>query len=282
MLGVAGRYLNSDSFVEDSDFESAFIPSEADEQILKDPDHANFRVFNQMEPNSFYTDSRTSYHHNSIGGYHPAMLALYNDIIERQLQKGNERVYNMLNTKYFIIQDPRNGKPVAQQNPAAFGNAWLVKGIKYVNNANEEMQALDSTDIKDTAIVEKKYQPEIKQAPVFDSSAFIKLKQNLNDKIEYSFHSKSPQFAVLSEVYYPLGWNAYIDGQKASYVKTNYVLRGMYLPAGDHQVEFRFQPTSFSTGRTITIIANSIVFIVMIAAFVFYIRRKPKPDAHLL
>ena len=184
---MATRYLNSESFVEDSDFESVFTPSEADQQILKDPDHANFRVFNQTAGNPFYSDSRTSYHHNSIGGYHPAMLGLYNDIIDRQLEKGNERVYNMLNTKYFIVQNPQTGKPVARLNPGAFGNAWLVKGIKYVNNADEEMDALDSTDLKDTAVVDKKYQPQIKQLPVPDSSAFIKLKQNLNDKIDYTF-----------------------------------------------------------------------------------------------
>ena len=280
LLSVDSRYLNSSNFVEDTDFESAFNPTEADLEIMKDPDHANFRVFNSAL--DAFNDASTSFHHNSVGGYHPAKLGLYNDIITNQLAKGNMQVFNMLNTKYFIVQNPQTGKPVAQLNPDAFGNAWLVKGIKYVANANEEMQALDSTDLKDTAVVEKKYQSQIKQLPVPDSSAFIKLKQNLNDKIDYTYHSKTPQFAVLSEVYYPLGWDAYIDGQKADYVKTNYILRGMYVPAGDHQIEFRFEPKSFTTGRTITIIANIIVFLAMIAAVVFYIRRKPKPDAHLL
>ncbi|MEO6288395.1 MAG: hypothetical protein ABIO76_00655, partial [Ginsengibacter sp.] len=280
LLGVASRYLNANNFVEDTDFEAAFIPTEADMQIMKDPGHANFRVFNSSL--DAFNDASTSYHHNSVGGYHPAKLGLYNDIIANQLAKGNMQVFNMLNTKYFIVQNPQTGKPVAQLNPGALGNAWLVKAIKYVGNANEEMAALDNTDLKDTAIVEKKYETLIKQFPAPDSSAYIKLKQNLNDKIEYSFHSATPQFAVLSEVYYPLGWNAFIDGNKADYVKTNYLLRGMYVPAGDHQIEFRFEPKSFTTGRTITIIANIIVFLAMIAAFVFYFRRRPKPDAHLL
>ncbi len=282
LLGVSMRYLNSDSYVEDSDFESAFIPSEADQQIMKDPDHSNFRVFNQTAGSPLYSDSKTSYHHNSIGGYHPAMLGLYNDIIERQLSKGNMRVFNMLNTKYFIVQNPQTGKPVAQLNPGAFGNAWLVKGIKYVDNANEEMQSLDSTDLRDTAVVEKKYQGQIKQAPAPDSSAYIKLKQNLNDKIDYTYHSTSPQFAVLSEIYYPVGWNAFIDGQKADYVKTNYLLRGMDLPAGDHEIEFRFEPKSYSNGRTITIIANSLVFLSIIIAIIYYARKRRKPNAHVL
>lgn len=282
LLSVANRYLNSDSFVEDSDFESAFLPNEADQQILKDPDHANFRVFDQTAQSPFYSDSRTSYHHNSIGGYHPAMLALYEDIIDNQLSKGNMKVYDMLNTKYFIGRNPQTGKPVAQLNPDAFGNAWLVKGIKYVPNADEEMDVLDSTDLKDTAVVDKRFQSQIKQAPVPDSSAFIKLKQNLNDKIDYTFHSATPQFAVLSEVYYPLGWNAFIDGKKTDYVKTDYMLRGMYVPAGDHEIEFRFEPKSYTTGRMITIIANLLVMLALLAAIVVYIRRKPKPDAHLL
>ncbi len=281
LIGVSTRYLNYNSFVDETDYESAFSPSEADLQIMKDPDHANFRVFNTTTGDP-YSDALTSYFHNSVGGYHPAKLGLYNDIITYQLSKGNMKVFDMLNTKYFIVQNPQNGKPVAQLNPGAFGNAWLVKGIKFVDNANEEMQSLDSTDLHDTAVVEKKDQSQIKQPPVPDSSAYIKLKQNLNDKIDYTFHSTTPQFAVLSEVYYPLGWDAFIDGKKAAYVKTDYVLRGMYVPAGDHEIEFRFEPKSVSTGRTITIISNVIVFLSMILAVVFYIRRKQRPDAHIL
>ena len=280
LLGVDTRYLNSNNFVDDTDFESAFIPTEADLQIMKDPDHANFRVFNTSV--DAFNDASTSYHHNSVGGYHPAKLGLYNDIISHQLAKGNMQVFNMLNTKYFIVQNSQTGKPAAQLNPGAFGNAWLVKGVKYVENANEEMSALDSTNLRDTAVVEKKYQPQIKQAPVPDSSASIKLKQNLNDKIDYTFHSKTPQFAVLSEVYYPLGWNAFIDGQKVDYVKTDYVLRGMFVPAGDHQIEFRFEPKSYTTGRMISIIANTVVYLAIIIAIILYIRKKRKPDAHVL
>ena len=274
LIGVATRYLNTNNFVDETDYESAFSPTDADLQIMKDPDHANFRVFNStIDP---FNDASTSFHHNSVGGYHPAKLGLYNDMITYQLSKGNMRVFDMLNTKYFIVQNPQNGKPVAQLNPGAFGNSWLVKGIKYVENANEEMQALDSTDLRDTAVVEKKYQPEINQSPVPDSLAYIKLKENLNDKIEYTFHSMTPQFAVLSEVYYPIGWDAFIDGKKADYVKTNYILRGMFVPAGDHQIEFIFEPKSFSLGRTVTIIANIIVFLAMLAAAVFYIKGKDK------
>ena len=281
LLGVALRYLNTDNFVESSDFESAFIPTQADMQISKDPDHANFRVFNETAPDPF-SDGVTSYHHNSVGGYHPAKLDLYNDIITRQLSKGNMEVFDMLNTKYFITPNQQTGKPMAQLNPNAFGNCWLVKGIKFVDNADQEMAALDNTDLKDTAVVENKYKTQIKQTPIYDSIGYIKLVQNLNDKIDYRFSAPKPQFAVFSEVYYPKGWNVYIDGTKAEYVRTNYVLRGMLVPAGNHNIEFRFEPTAYFTGRMITIIANILVALILIATIIFYAIKKNKPDAHVL
>jgi hypothetical protein len=280
LLGVANRYLNAEKYVDEGDFESAFIPTEADQQIMKDPDHANFRVFNQTV--DVFNDASTSFHHNSVGGYHPAKLDLYNDIITYQLSKGNMEVFNMLNTKYFITQNPQTGKPMAQLNPGALGNCWLVGGIKYVANANEEMAALDHTDLKDTAVVEDKFKAQIGQMPVRDSAAFIKLKENVNDKIIYTFHSTTPQFAVFSEVYYPLGWEVFIDGKKTDYIKTDYLLRGMSVPAGNHEIEFQFAPKSYYEGRMISIIANILVILVLIGTIVFYVRKKNKPDAHVL
>ncbi len=280
LLGVAVRYLNSDNFVEPEDFESAFVPTQADLQILKDPDHANFRVFNETV--DAFNDATTSYHFNSVGGYHPAKLGLYNDIITRQLSKGNMRVFDMLNTKYFIVQNPQTGKPMAQLNPNADGNCWLVKAIKYVDNADQEMAALDSTDLKDTAVVENNFKTKITQAPKYDSVAYIKLVRNINDTIDYRISAATPQFAVFSEVYYPKGWNVFIDGDRADYVKTDYVLRGMYIPAGNHEIEWRFEPKSFTIGRMVSIIANILVALILIATIIFYAMKKKKPDAHLL
>lgn len=279
LLGVATRYLNNNNYVEDVDFESAFLPTQADAAILKDPDHANFRVFNEAAADPF-SDGITPYHHNAIGGYHPAKLDLYNDIITRQLAKGNMNVFNMLNTKYFIVPDGQTGKPQAQLNPNAYGNCWLVKGIKFVANADEEMNALDNTDLKDTAVVETRYKNDIRETPVYDSGASIRLVENLNDKINYKYSSATPQFAVFSEVYYPKGWNAYVDGKMANYVRTNYVLRGMYLPAGNHNIEFRFEPQSYSTGRMLSAIFNIAVYLIIIGAIVFYIRKNKKTDVN--
>lgn len=280
LIGVALRYLNSNNYIEPEDFESAFITSPAEAQILKDPDHANFRVFNETV--DAFNDATTAYHLNSVGGYHPAKLGLYNDIITHQLSKGNMKVFDMLNTKYFIVQDPQTGKPVAQLNPGAFGNCWLVKGIKYVDNADQEMAALDSTKLRDTAVVENKFKGQITSPPKYDSIGYIKLVQNLNDKIDYRFSSAAPEFAVFSEIYYPEGWNVYIDGDKANYVKTDYLLRGMYIPAGNHEIEWRFEPKSFIHGRWISIIANILVALLIIATIVYYSVKKKEPDPHLL
>lgn len=272
LLGVANRYLNTEKYVEKSDFESAFSPTEADIQISKDPDHKNFRVFNQTV--DVFNDASTSYHHNSVGGYHPAKLALYNDLITYQLSKGNMNVFNMLNTKYFIVQNPQTGKPVAQLNANAYGNVWLVKGIKYVETADQEMLGLDSTDLRDTLVVENKFKSFIKEKPVPDSLASVHLIQNLNDEINYEFKSSTPQVAVFSEVYYPHGWNAYIDGQKADYFKADYLLRAMYVPAGNHKIQFRFQPESYSIGNLITIISTLLVFLLVIISIVMGFRKK--------
>ena len=280
LLGVATRYLNKNNFIDESQFESVFIPTEADRQILSDPDHGKFRVFNQTV--DVFNDATTSYHHNSVGGYHPAKLDLYNDLITYQLSKGNMQVFNMLNTKYFITQNPQTGKPMAQLNPGAFGNAWLVNDIRYVETANEEMLALDSTDLAHVAIVENKFKNQIKEAPVADSGAYIKMEENLNDQITYTFHSTKPQLAVFSEVYYPHGWNAYIDGQKADHFKSDYLLRTMYVPAGDHKIEFKFEPESYTIGRTISVIATILVLLIILVAIYLESRKKHLPNSHIL
>ena len=274
LLGVATRYLNSGKYVEEVDFAAVFVPTEADLQIKQDPEHDRIRVFNQTV--DVFNDATTSYHHNSVGGYHPAKLDLYNDIITYQLSKGNMQVFNMLNTKYFITQNPQTGRPIAQINPQAYGNVWLAEGVKFVETPDEEMLALDYTNLRDTVIVENKYKGLIPQQPVPDSLATIQLKEYLNDKINYTFKSTTPQVAVFSEVYYPRGWNVFIDGKEAEYFRANYVLRAMYIPAGEHQIEFRFEPASYTTGRMITIIANLLVMALIIAAIVMWYRRKDK------
>ena len=271
LLPVGKRYLNETNFVEQGNIEEEFAPTNADKMILQDPDHKNFRIYNADDP---YNNAKPSYHHNSVGGYNPAKLAIYQDLIERQLSKGNMRIFDMLNTKYFVVQDPQTGAPAAQQNPGALGNCWLVKAVQFVNNADEEMNALDNFNPRDTAIIDKRYQAKVKGMPQFDSAATLKLVENINDTVRYAYNAATPQFAVFSEIYYDKGWNAFVDGNKTDYVRVNYVLRGMSLPAGKHNIEFRFEPESYKRGNTIALWATILGFLALLAALAMNIKKK--------
>ena len=263
LLAVGKRYLNTESFIEDADYEVNFNPTAADNTIKAD--HGYFRVFDQTSSDPF-ADARASYFHNSLGGYLAARLGLYQDLMDNQLRKGNKAVYDMLNTKYIIQQNPSNGQAIAVPNPDALGAAWLVKNIHYVKDGNEEMKALDSISVKDNAIVQDKYKAAITTAPAFDSTASIQLVRNSNDTILYKSSAKAPQFAVFSEIYYDKGWNAFIDGKKTDYLRVDYALRGMPLPAGEHNIEFRFEPQSYKLGNTLAMIASLAAYILLIVA----------------
>jgi len=263
LLSEGKKYLSDDSYSDAVSVDDSFVMSDADRQINADPEK-NFRVLDIASGDPFQ-DAHTSYFHNSVGGYHPAKLALYNDIIEHQLLKGNQMVYNMLNTKY-VIRKGQDGKDIVMVNNGAFGSCWLVSSIHFVNNADEEMAALDSINVRDTAIVENQYKDKISSMPVKDSSASISLIDNLNDKISYNFKSNTNQFAVFSEIYYDKGWNAFIDGKPAPYCRVDYVLRGMSVPAGTHTIEFRFEPQSYIMGNNISIWAAIITYFILIGA----------------
>jgi hypothetical protein len=263
LLTEGKKYLSEDNYVDPETIEGSFAMSDADRQIKADPGK-NFRVLDMSTGDPFQS-ATASYYHNSVGGYHPAKLALYNDLIEHQLVKGNQMVYNMLNTKY-IIQRGQDGKDVARPNPGAFGPCWLVSDIHFVKNADEEMAALDSINVRDTAIVENIYKDRIPFMPVKDSTASVSLIENLNDKISYRVKSKSNQFAVFSEIYYDKGWNAFIDGKPTPYCKVDYVLRGIAVPAGDHTVEFRFEPQSYIMGNRLSVWASLITYLLLIIA----------------
>jgi hypothetical protein len=273
---VGKRYLNEDNFLEQEQNESIFAPSPADQLILQDKD-PHFRVFNlTTDP---FNDAITSYHHQSIGGYHAAKLSIYQDLIENQLSKQpmNMQVIDMLNTKYLIVPDS-TGRPVAQRNPDALGNAWLVRSLRFVPNAAEEMKALNSFNAKDEAIVQEQFKGSIPFQPVADSAATIRMDKNENDVITYTFNAGSNQFAVFSEVYYDRGWKAFIDGKETPIVKTNYVLRGLAVPAGQHKIEFRFEPQSYIMGHRITGISQ-IVLLAFFAIGIFMEFRRRKNAA---
>lgn len=271
LLGVSKRYLKDENFVEPVDYDSYFADHAADLQIKKDTGY--FRILNLAFPgnNGFtvsvgnaFEDAMASYKHNNIGGYSPAKLGLYQDIRVNQLYKNVEAwganpsakdsfpVLNMLNMKYVIVPDRRNpAQTEAVINPYAMGNCWLVKEVKFVKNADEEMAALDHFDPAQTAFVDQRFKSSLPFMPVYDSSASIKMLENTNDNIRYEFNAASNQFAVFSEVYYPHGWTVYIDGKPATYCRTDYVLRGMAIPAGKHSIEFKFDPEFVRKGEAI-------------------------------
>jgi len=265
LLSVSSRYLNTESYTDPADVDAGLAPTPADTQILADADK-NFRVLD--ETTNPFTDAHASFFHNSLGGYSPAKLGLYQDLIENQLMKGNRQVINMLNTKYLIGRDPRSGQAAAQLNPEAFGPCWLVKGIHYVKNGDEEMKALDSVDVRDTAIIQQRFAGLVAAPPVPDSSARLHLEKNDNDALTYTFSAKTNQFAVFSEIYYDRGWNAYIDGKKATYCRVDYLLRGMSVPAGEHRIEYRFEPRSYAIGSILSVWSSVLVYGLLIAAAV--------------
>ncbi len=266
ILSVGRRYLSSRNFVEPEEFENGLQATPADLQIKQDTRYP-YRVFDRSTGGNPFESARASYFHNSIGGYSPAKLGLYQDLIEHQLSKGNMQVYNMLNTRYFIMQNPADGKPVAQQNPAAFGPVWLVKEIMYVPDGDAEMKALDSTDLLKVAVVQEKFRAAAGGAPVADSAASITWLENKNDLVSYKSSASTPQFAVFSEIFYDKGWNAYIDGKLVPHVKTNYLLRGLAIPAGQHSIEFRFEPKAVALSKTITIISTFLIILLLGVGF---------------
>jgi hypothetical protein len=265
---VSNRYLNKENFVPKEEFAGERSPTTIDNQILADK--TQFRVFNQVGGDPFQ-DAQTSYFHNSVGGYSPVKLGLYQDIITHQLSKGNFPAFNMLNTKYIIAQNPQNGQQMVQQNPDAAGNAWFVKNLKFVNNANEEMLALDSLKVKETAIIDNREKSKVGFEPIFDSTSTIKLIENKNDIINYEYAARSNQFAVFSEIYYPHGWKAFIDEKEVPIAKVNYLLRGLSVPAGSHKIKFEFKPNSYYLGNKLSLISGVISYLLLlIGGFLLY------------
>lgn len=280
LWAVNRRYVNNDSFVRKSVAANPFQPSLADELIMKDVD-PYFRVYNQTV--SPFNDASTSYFHKSIGGYHGAKLRRYQEIIEHHLTKGNMNVFNMLNTKYFIVPG-ENKQPEARINFEALGNAWFVRDVKMVKNADEEINALDTFRPKETAIVDQRFESFIKGHPFsFDSTAVINLKSYSPNHLTYEYSSVSSQLAVFSDIYYDKGWHAYIDGKESPYFRVDYILRAMMVPAGKHSIEFRFHPKVYYTGEKISLAGSSILILAALAALGWFIYKRrddffTKPD----
>jgi hypothetical protein len=267
LVSVNLNYVNNDSFERARNIEKPFQLNDIDKQILKDKSY--YRVANFAA--SPLQDGRTSYFHNSIGGYHAAKMGRYQELFDYQIAKNNMQVLNMLNTKYFIIQD-QEGATRAQINPEANGAVWFVKSLKLVNSADEEIMALDSLNTKNEAVIDIS-KLDVKNSFEKDSLATIKLTNYDVTTLSYESSSTKKQFAVFSEIYYKDGWNAYVDGKLTPHYRVNYVLRGMEIPAGNHSIEFKFEPTTIKNGNTITLTSYFLLLVIPIGWF-FHEKKK--------
>jgi hypothetical protein len=273
LISVGKRYLNDNSFQEQESVNDAlYKASPVDLAIMKDS--SNPRVLNTTV-GSYFNDATTAYHHRDVGGYSPVKLSIYEDLLNFQLKKTpiNKSVLDMMNMKYVIIQDPQNGQLALQMNPQALGNVWFVKHLNFVNEPLGVMKAMDQFDPKDTAIIEAGSKKDIAFEPVADSTASIRLIKNDNDLIQYESSAATNQFAVFSEIYYNRGWKAFIDDKESTIIQTNYVLRGLAIPAGKHQIRFEFKPASYYESKKAATVSSALIWVLFIAAVVGSFRK---------
>lgn len=296
MWGVNKRYLNDAQFVPHSIRTETFTKTNTDELILQDSS-LDYRVLNFAT--STFDDNNTSYWHKSVGGYHPAKLRRYQEMIEHHISPemqaaykaiataGGEmdsvdankfRVLNMLNTKYFIFPAGQQRQTVPILNPHAYGNAWFVNKVQYVNNANEEIDALDSIIPTETAVVDARFKDVLKGATESykDSLSSIRLTSYAPNRLTYETNNTQDGIAVFSEIYYPDGWHVTIDGQPAELARADYILRTMYVPAGQHTIEMRFDPTSLHVTEGIAYGALALLVIGIIVAVLIAKRKYVK------
>lgn len=252
----------------------------AEEEIWKDTD-IYYRVLNLQNP---FNDTRTSYFHKSLGGYHGAKLRRYNEVamtrIIPEMRKLTSAfrtpekidsimqtlpVINMLNTKYFIYSE--NNPPIP--NNVALGNVWLINSVKMVENADQEIAAIEKFNPQEQAIVDKRFENLISKKEFNPEGSSIKLTEYQPDYLKYEANLNGEQLAVFSEIYYPKGWNAFVDGKPIEHFRVNYILRAAMLPSGKHEIEFRFRPKSYYMGNKVSF-ASSLLLILAIAGFLFF------------
>lgn len=269
LIGVDKRYVNNDDFVSGIKMSKPFQASEVDKYILQDKSH--YRVYDLVSG-----PSKPSYYHNSLSGYNAAELRRYSEVYDFYLTQNNINILSMLNTKYIVAQD-EEGKAFPYENDEVNGNAWFVKQLVKVNSANEEILAIDSLDTKQKAIFSN--QPklnmfkELKTNYAVDSLSKIELEQVTPNYLKYNTTNSQDGFAVFSEIYYGHGWKTFIDGKQVEHIRVNYILRGMPVPAGNHIIEFKFEPDVVKTGSKITL-ASSILFVLLLFVGVFYEYKK--------
>lgn len=294
MWQIDKRYLNDGMFVPKSERDKPVVMTETDKKILEDKS-LDYRVLN-MASNTF-NENETSFYHKSIGGYHAAKLRRYQELIEAyispEMQKamsaviqaggdmtavdGNKTfpVLNMLNAKYFIMP-LQGGETMPLENPYAYGNAWFVDEVRYVDNANGELSMVGKVDLRHVAVADKKFSRQLGQGKGNDSTATVKLTKYEPNQLEYDVNSRNGGVVVFSEIYYP-GWKATVDGQEVEVGRVNYVLRAIGVKPGSHKVVLSFFPASVRLTETIAYIAYGVLVVIILVMAVM--RRKVKNES---
>ena len=298
LWSVNKRYLNNDNFVDKEFVQEPFVTEVSDYliekagdntevqrllaqaemnktlSILTEKDKGHYRIFNSIT--SPFNETTTSYFKSSVGGYHAVKLRRYDDLINEYFSvtdnKKTLNILNMLNTKYILLGSLQELR--AEINPNANGNAWFVSDIQLVKTPNEEIKAVGEIDNKKTAVVsvedQKYFEGKNLQS---DSTAVIELKNYQPNQLEFKTQSKTPQLAVFSEIYYPKGWKMLLDGKEVPYIKANYLLRAVFVPAGNHEVRMVFEPEVIEKGKIISMSAFGIFLLLSVGGFLKF-RRK--------
>ena len=257
MFTIDKRYLNDKNFIDKRKAEKPFTMSDVDKQILQDKT-LDYRVINLTT--STFNDASTSYFHKSVGGYHGAKLRRYQDIIDHYLNKRDSnfwKVLNMLNTKYIIY--PKDNSKMASKNYEAFGNAWIVSEIKWVATPNEEIDAIADTDVKNVAIVNNEFKNLMGDFNALPAEGIIQLVDYKPNELKYSFDSSKNELVVFSEIWTQKGWIMWIDGVESPLFRADYILRSAIVPAGQHEIVMRYEPSIWRIGNAIQLITSLLI-----------------------
>lgn len=277
MWPVAKRFMNDSHFSQGNAYEKEFKMQAWEKQILDTDKDPHFRVFNLTV--SPFNDARTSYYLKSIGGYSAAKLRRYQDLIDQHLSKMHMPVINMLNTKYIIVPDQQTGAPVVQYNPDAMGNAWFVEKIVEAKTPNEECDMLMTLDLHREAVVGSDYINNVKDLnPGADSLAHISLTKYTPEYIEYDAECSKPGTVILSEIFYPHGWKAIVDGKPADLYRANYMLRAMNLEPGKHHIRLEFRPESVDKGNVFSMTFVVLMYLIIAGILLSNLRKSKAKD----
>jgi len=271
LVAVDRRYVNNEDFVAASSVQNPYQANQIDIGILKDTTH--YRIFDLTTGNT-----KPSYFHNSLNGYHAAKMKRYDDVFNFYITQNHLGVLSMLNTKYIIAQN-EEGKATTYENSEAHGNAWFIKNILFVKTPDEEILSLDSLDVKNNVVINKDefgqfFKTESASAYRLDSIANVKLVAYQPNYLKYKTNNLNDGFLVFSENYYAQGWNAYLDGKMMPHLRVNYILRGLQIPSGNHVIEFKFEPQVIETGSTITMLSSVTLLLLLISGLFFEFRKK--------